>query len=139
MFSLKKISFLLLAFPLVFVACDNDDDHHHDDDNEITINFISPQHDQVITMEEAENLLIQLEVLATDENHDIYIELHPENDASNKILDHHFHLHDPDFEFSESVDLSGFPSGTEFHLEVRAALDHDGDHHERGDIEFSIE
>lgn len=139
MLSLKNIGFLLLAFPLVFVACDNDDDHPHHDDNEITINFITPENDQVISMEEADSLLIKLEVLATDENHDIYIELHPENDVSNIILDLHFHLHDPNFEFSEPVDLSDFPSGTEFHLEVRAALDHNGDHHERADIEFSIE
>jgi hypothetical protein len=131
----------LLMGAFLFVGCDSDDDHNHDhhDGNEISIQFFHPAENEVVSAEEAESLLISLEVVATDENHDIYIELYPAEDASDKILDFHVHLHNPIYTFDETVDISEYPSGTTFVLYVRAALDHDGDEHVESQIEFSKE
>jgi len=125
----------------LFVGCDSDDDHNHDHDdgNEISIQIFHPEENQIVSAEEAENLLISLEVIATDENHDIYIELYPADDASDKVLDFHVHLHNPIYTFDETLDISEYSSGTSFILNVRAALDHDGHEHVESQIEFSKE
>ncbi|TVR78239.1 MAG: hypothetical protein EA409_10955 [Saprospirales bacterium] len=136
-----KLLSLLLIFALAFSfsACGDDDDHHHHGDNEINIIIISPQEDMIISTEEASIVLISVRVEATEENHDIDIELHPEGDHSNKIIDWHRHTHDQVVEFTEVVDLSGFESGTEFHLEVTACIDHGCEEKERKHIHFTLE
>lgn len=136
----KLLSLLLiLALAFSFSACGDDDDHNHSGDNEINIIIISPQEDMIISMEEASNVVIAVRVEASDENHEVDIELYPEGDHSNKILDWNRHAHVPIIEFNEVVDLSGFESGTEFHLEVRACIDHDCEEVERKHIHFSVE
>lgn len=140
MFNSLKIGLLLLASAFIISACNNDDDDHDNDDhNEITIQFLSPTPDQVIPMSEANAVVISIEVEASDENHEIEIELHPESDTGDKIINDDEHTHDKVFLYDHVVDLSSYPSGTEFHLEVKACLDHDCEEIERSDIEFKIE
>lgn len=129
----------LLAFALsalLFTACDKDDEDHDHGDNKITINILEPGNGEV--MANPAEVHIHIEVEATDENHDIEIELHPEGDVSDKILDVKLHKHDQKIDFEQDVDLSSYPAGTEFHLEVKACLDHDCDETERADVEFKI-
>ena len=131
----------LMAFALsalVFTACDKDDDDHDHDhgDNKITINILEPGNDE--TVADASDVHIHIEVEATDEAHDIEIELHPEGDVSDKILNEKLHKHDQKVVFEQDLDLSSYPAGTEFHLEVKACADHDCDEAEFADVEFKI-
>ena len=130
---------LLLGMALLFTACDSDDDHHHSDDNEINIMILSPMDGEVISMEDASAVEIHVVVEATEENHDVEIELYPVGESANKILDWHLHTHDQLVEFAnDPVDLSSFEAGTEFHLEVKACIDHDCDERETKHIHFTI-
>ena len=70
--------------------------------------------------------------------HDIEVKLHPDGDVDDMIIDFEGHEHVPDFDFEQDVDLSGYPAGTQFHLEAKACLDHDCEDVEMDDIEFSI-
>lgn len=129
----------LLAFALsalVFTACNKDDDDHDHGDNKITINILEPGNGEV--MADPADVHIHIEVEASDENHDIEIELHPEGDVSDKILNETPHKHDSKVIFEQAVDLSSYPAGTEFHLEVKACIDHDCEESERADVEFKI-
>lgn len=135
-----KFGLLFFSSLLILSACNNDDDDHdHDDHNEITITFLAPSPDQVIPMSEANAVVISIEVEASDENHEVEIELHPESDTGDKIIDDDEHTHDKVFKYDHVVDLSSYPSGTEFHLEVTACLDHNCEETTSSDIEFKIE
>lgn len=130
------LSWLALGtFSLTFVACEKDKDHDHD--NEITIRILEPTAGEVIT--NAADVHIHIEVEATEDNHDIDIVLHPEGDTGNKIIDQHLHEHEKVITFEQDIDLSSFPAGTAFHLEVEACKDHDCEETEFADVEFSIQ
>lgn len=139
---MKINTLLLLVFALgalTFTACDNDDE---DDTptpagNEITIRILEPMADEVIA--DASEVHIHIEVEASDENHEVEIVLHPDGDLDDKIIDFDKHDHDQLITFEQDIDLSGYPSGTKFHLEVEAYKDHDGEEKEKADIEFSIQ
>lgn len=134
---LKYSWLLMLALAVtVFTGCDKDDDHDHGD-NEITINILEPGADEVIA--DASDAHVHIEIEATEDNHDIDIVLHPEGDISDKIIDMHIHDHDKKITFEQDIDLSSYPAGTEFHLEVEACKDHDCEEKEFADVEFSIQ
>ncbi len=126
---------LLATFSLTIVSCDKDDDHGHED-NEITIRILEPAADEVVN--DASSVHIHVEVEATDENHEIEIVLHPEGDTADKIIDFDKHDHDQVIVFEQEVDLSAYPSGQGFHLEVEACVDHDCEEKVTADVEFSI-
>ena len=135
-----KYSFLfILALSVtVFTGCDEEDDHDHDHDhNEITINILEPGPDEVVA--DASDVHVHIEIEATDVTHDIEIVLHPDGDVSDKILEEELHNHEPKATFEQDLDLSSYPSGTKFHLEVEACKDHDCEEREFADVEFSIQ
>lgn len=136
---LKYSSLLMLALSvMIFTGCDEDDDHDHDHDhNEITINILEPGADEVVA--DASDVHIHIEIEATEDNHDIDIILHPDGDVSDKIIDEHMHDHDKKVVFEQDYDLSSYPAGTKFHLEVEACKDHDCEEKEFADVEFSIQ
>ena len=129
-------SLALALSALTIVGCSNDDEAPVAS-NEITINILEPAADEVIT--DASDVHVHIEIEATDENHEVEIILHPEGDLDNKIIDFDKHEHDQKIVFEQDVDLSSFPSGQEFHLEVAACIDHDCAEKERADVEFSIQ
>lgn len=136
--SIKNFSLLVFALGALFLtSCDNDDDDDMHGDNEITINILEPGPGEVIT--DASDVHIHIEVEATDENHELEIVLHPEGDIDDKIIDFDQHSHDAKIIFEQDIDLSAYPSGTEFHLEVEACADHDCEEKEFADVEFSIQ
>ena len=112
-------------------------DKHDDELSDIEIRFMQPTNGAVIT--NPSNVQIRVIVEAEPENHDIEIILYPHDDSNNKIIDWDAHTHDQVVEFNQTVDLSSFPSGTEFHLDVEACRDHDCDTKEFARIEFSIQ
>jgi hypothetical protein len=131
-----RFLFLLLGglTALSFAGCDKDDDH---DDNEITIRILEPAANAVI--EDAANVNIRVEVEATDENHGVEIVLYPDGDPNNKLLDSDLHEHDELLSFEQGIDLSSFPSGQKFHLNVEACVDHDCEEKKTAEVEFSIQ
>jgi hypothetical protein len=138
--NLKNFLLLLFAFgALTFTACNDDDDDVEPTPavNEITIRFLEPTADEVIA--DASDVHIHIEIEATDENHEVEIVLHPDGDLDDKIIDFDKHEHDQLITFEQDIDLSAYPSGTKFHLEVEAYKDHDGEEKEKADIEFSIQ
>jgi len=137
---LKNPWILLFALSaLTFTACDNDDEDDHDHmhgDNEITINILEPGNDEVVA--DASDVHIHIEVEATETNHNVDIILHPDGDIDDKIIEQNIHEHEQKVDFEQDVDLSSYPAGTKFHLEVEACKDHDCEDREFADVEFSI-
>ncbi|NBC08792.1 MAG: hypothetical protein GVY26_16500 [Bacteroidetes bacterium] len=137
---LKNPWILLLALAtLTFTACEDEDDHDHDHDhgdNDITINFLEPGDGD--TVADAADVHIHIDVEATDEVHNVDIILHPHDDIDDKILEENIHDHEKKVTFEQDIDLSSYPAGTEFHLEVEACKDHDCEDIVFEDIEFSI-
>lgn len=133
----KLLLFALIASTgVLFTACDNDDDESPAG-NEVTINILEPAAGEVIT--DATDVHVHIEIEATDENHEVEIILHPEGNVDDKIIDFDKHEHDQKIVFEQDVNLSSYPAGTEFHLEVEACVDHDCEEKSFGDVEFSIQ
>jgi len=135
---LKNPWMLLLALAaLTFTACEEEDDHDHDHgDNDITINFLEPGDGE--TVADAADVHIHIDVEATEENHNVDIILHPDGDIDDIILKQNIHEHDQKISFEQDINLSMYPAGTKFHLEVEACKDHDCEDVVFEDIEFSI-
>ncbi|MDP5172517.1 MAG: hypothetical protein NWR72_19910 [Bacteroidia bacterium] len=128
-FSTPSVLFLAVAF--AFLSCDKKPE------NVITIDFESPTANSVVA--DASNVSIHVHITATEEMDDVEILLHPDNDVSDLIVEVDEHVHgDSEYIFEEDLDLSGYPSGTMFHLEVVVCADHDCEEKTTGDIEFSI-
>lgn len=123
------LSFSLLIF--TFASCTKSDN------NQITISFISPTDNALIA--DKSSVLIHVNFVASDENHMVRVILHPDDNISDKIIDWDQHSHDKTIEFKQIVDLSSFPSGTKFHLEAIACVDHDCATKVEDDILFSIQ
>jgi hypothetical protein len=135
---IKNLFFLALAVGLAtgVASCNKDDDDHDHHDNEITIRILEPKANEKVA--DASEVHIHIEVEASDENHEIEIVLYAHGDPSNKILDIDRHTHVKKFVFEQDIDLSSFPAGTEFHLEVEACIDHDCDEKAEKHIDFTI-
>lgn len=133
--SFKWLTLSFLSVMVLLSSCNKDDDDH--DDNEITISILEPTSGEAFA--DASEVHIHIEIEATDENHEVEIKLHPEGDVNDLILDYDEHSHDQTIEFEQDLDLSSYPSGTEFHLEVEACVDHDCEETETADVEFSIQ
>lgn len=128
--------FYLLILGLLFIACD-DDDENDAMENEITINILEPADGETIS--DCADVHIHIEVTASMENHEIEVELHPEDDVDDKIIAYDEHNHDEVIDWEQDVNLCSYASGTCFHLEVAACKDHDCEEKERADAEFCLE
>lgn len=125
-----KLLLMPLLLGLVLTACKKEEV------NQVTIEIEEPTPGEVVA--DAADVHIHINFTATDELHDIDIILHVDDDPSNVILDQHIHSHEQSYTFIQDVDLSSFPAGTKFHLEVEACEDHDCAEHAHADVEFSI-
>ncbi|MFT6210619.1 MAG: hypothetical protein ACJATE_001240 [Bacteroidia bacterium] len=136
---MKKVLFLgLLIASAGFVGCneeEEDDDHDH---NHVTITFDEPMNDEVIPLANADDVHIHIEFVFEEEGHGVEVKLHPEGDESDLIIDHDFHSHDMEITFTQEVDLSSYPPGTEFHLEAKGCEDHDCTESVTKDIHFEL-
>ncbi len=121
---------LSLIVLFVFTGCKNEKD------NIITIEFEEPTAGQVLP--KGTPVDIHIHFTATDEIHDVEVILHPDGDTNNKIINFDEHVHEAEYVFEQTVDLSTFATGTKFHLEVVVTKDHDGTETQSDDIEFSI-
>ena len=130
----------LLAFALFAVtitSCSDDDDDHGD--NTITITIEEPTDGETIAMADCGDVHVHIDIVASDENHEVEVVLHPEGDVNTKILDIDMHEHDAEITIEQEVDLCSFPAGTCFHLEVEACIDHDCEEKETAEAEFCLQ
>lgn len=124
--------FLLIGFG--FSSCDK---HDHDEEIEVKITIESPADNAVITDASAVNISVFFET--EDDLHDVKVYLKNETDNSNVApfpIDGHEHA--KSYRIQETVNLSSYPAGTEFHLEAEACKDHDCDHKEKKSIHFKL-
>ena len=129
----------LLAFALVTVtitSCSDDDEDHN---NSVTITIDEPMDGEIIAMADCADVHIHIDIVASDENHEIEILLHPEGDVDTKIIDVDLHEHDAEINFEQGINLCNFPAGTCFHLEVEACVDHDCEEKATADAEFCLQ
>ena len=134
-------SWPLLLFVLLFgfSSCDKDEeDDHEDEHTEATISFLSPTANDSIT--DATQTHIHIQVTVEEELHEIYVYLQVEGDSSYiaPFGPMTVHEHATTVDIEEDIDLSSYPAGTEFHLEVEACEDHDCEEKETQHIHFSI-
>jgi len=133
-------SYFFLAFlsvGLFVVGCK--DEVEPDLANVITITIDEPMSDEVISMDDCGGVHIHVDIMASDENHEVEIVLHPEGDVEDKIIDFDKHSHDEVITFEQEVDLCSYGAGACFHLEVSANIDHDGNEKETADVEFCLQ
>lgn len=133
--AMMKQNLFLVALMIIgisFIACNKDDDH----EDEINIEFLEPMNEEVVA--NPAEVHVHIRVTSNDEIHDVEIKMHPEEDEQNLIIDQDLHSHETSLDFEEDYDLSSYASGTEFHLSVRVAKDHEGSEFVEEDIHFSI-
>jgi len=133
--------FSFLALGILFSACsdDDDDNHNHNHDNckeSISIENLEPINNE--TVASPDDVHIHVRVSADCDFHKVEIELYPTNDPSDLILDFEEHAHSSSYDFERDLDLSGYPAGTEFELDVEVYTDHDGSEYIEKEIDFRI-
>lgn len=135
MSTFKSLVFLLLLGVSVgsISSC-----HDHDDDenNTVTIDIVTPKDGTKAA--NAKTVEVHVKFSASVEMHELEIKLHPDGNSTNNIIDFDKHTHDKTYEFKETVDLSSFPAGTKFHLEVESCEDHDCKQVKVAESEFTI-
>jgi hypothetical protein len=107
-----------------------------DDLNEITINIIKPTANQTVANKAA--VEIQVEVEASVENHEVEVVVYRHGNEANPVFDWDQHAHDKKITLTETIDLSSFATGTEFHLKVIACKDEDCTEEVKKEITFKI-
>lgn len=136
---MKKFKFFYLsvfvALGMFAVSCDDDDDH--DENNQITITIDEPL--DGATISDCSEVHIHVDFVASVENHEVEIVLHPEGDVNDKIIDYDAHEHDKTISFEQMIDLCSYPAGTCFHLEAEACVDHDCAEKQTAEAEFCLQ
>lgn len=123
----------LLSVGLFITSCGDPEE----DENQITITIDEPLDGDVIS--DCSEVHIHVDVVATVENHEFEVVLHPEDDTSDNIIDFDLHDHDKELNFEQEVDLCSYAAGTCFHLEVVACVDHDCEESVFAEAEFCLE
>lgn len=132
---MKKSSILLIpiVFFLLFVtSC-------KEETLETTITIEEPMDGETIQMADCGNVHIHIDFMSTDELHEVKVELHPEGNSSELIIDFEQHSHDKEYTFEQEVSLCSYASGTVFHLHAEAYLDHDGNETVTKEVEFTLQ
>lgn len=127
--------FAFLALGVAITGCKDDED----EGNQITITIEEPIDGENIAIANCGDVHVHVDISATDENHEIEIILHPEDDVNDLIINYDAHAHDQVIEFEQEVDLCAYAAGTCFHLEVFACVDHDCEERAFGEAEFCLE
>lgn len=115
---IKQLSFMAFClFLLGTIGCDKE--------SNITITFEEPTNEA--TVSDPKDVHIHIDV-SSDEEFDVF-RVTLENETTEKTIaplnPFEKHVHGKTYEFEQEMDLSSYPSGTEFHLEVEICKDHD--------------
>ncbi len=130
--NLKNLVLLLSIVSILATACKKDD-HHHDD---VKITFVSPKDGDQI--ENKNNVKVDIRFESEHELHEIEIEMYAHGAEELKLIDEDLHVHEKEYTFNHELDLSLFPSGTHFHINVTVCEDHDCEESHKKGIEFSL-
>lgn len=122
-----------VAFGLFTASCGDDDGA---DANTITITIDEPLDGETIT--DCADVHIHIDIDASIENHEVEVELHPEGDTGDLIIEWDMHAHDMEVHFEQEVNLCDYAAGTCFHLEVLACEDHDCEATKFAEAEFCL-
>jgi hypothetical protein len=126
---MKKIYLLLFAlFTFTLFSC------KEDKLEAIDIVFENPVNGQQVPLAEAENFEFVITLSADKDLEEFFVRVYPLNDPTDLIVNASRHTHRKEITVRYTRDLSGYPSGTEFKVEVEACVDHDCS----GTIEESI-
>lgn len=134
-----KFLYLFILCPLVFGMIGCDDDDNDEPTNTITITIDEPMDGEKIPVANCSDVHVHVDIVASIENHEVEIVLHPEGDVDTKIIDFDMHEHDKEITFTQDVDLCSYAAGDCFHLEVEACIDHDCEEKATADVEFCLE
>jgi hypothetical protein len=118
---MKKIIYLAFGISLSAISLFSCKKEH----NHVEIEFLSPVDNATVTDPSAVN--IKIKFTAEEELHDIEVKLTEETTgtAIAPFVPLEIHEHEMVYTLDDTVNLSSFPAGTEFHLEVSACEDHD--------------
>lgn len=132
--NLKSLVLLFSIVAVLAVGCKKEDhDHDHDD---IKISFVSPGDGEVI--DNSNIVKVDIRIESEHELHEIEIEMYAHGVEELKLIDEDLHVHENEYVFYQELDLSLFPSGTHFHLNVTVCEDHDCEKTHKKGIEFSL-
>jgi hypothetical protein len=121
---------VLLVFGMTLSSC------HKHDDIEVNIEVVSPADGQLVATPQTTQFTVVF--TATGELHDIRIKVYPVNNPDDLIIDFDKHEHKKTFTFSEIRDLSGYPAGSSFNMDIEADKDEKGTEKEVRKISFRI-
>jgi hypothetical protein len=129
---LISISAIFVFVMLILSSCKKDGHNH------VEVEFMSPMDEATVANPAAVN--IKIKFTAEEELHDIEITLKKEGDsvAIAPFSPMEVHDHEKTITIDETVNLSSYPAGTEFHLEVEACEDHDCEEKVTKSIHFKI-
>lgn len=132
-----KFLFVFAAVAFVFASCN--DDEGGEVTNSIEIDIHEPMNDEMIAFTSCGEVHVHVDFIASVENHEVKVVLHPEGDTSDKIIDYDEHDHDKTVTFEQDLDLCSYGAGACFHLEVEACVDHDCAEKATADVEFCLQ
>lgn len=119
-----------MGLTLLFVSC------HKHEDIDVEINVVSPAAGQVVV--NPQTTLFQIVFTGSGELHDIRIKVYPKNNPADRVIDFDQHEHTRTYTFSETRDLSLYPAGSIFVLDIEADKDEEGKEIKSLKQEFSI-
>lgn len=131
---MKKIIALSAVFVFLMAAAYScKKDHNH-----IEIEFLSPMDEATVANAAAVNIKIKL--TADEELEEVKITLKKEGETNGiaPFNTMEIHQHTKTYTVDETIDLSSYPAGTEFHLEVEACEDHDCSEKVKKSVHFKI-
>ncbi|MEM7106290.1 MAG: hypothetical protein AAF502_24385 [Bacteroidota bacterium] len=107
--------------------------------NQIVITIEEPVDGEAIAIADCADVHVHVDFVASVENHEVEIILHPEGDVNDRIIDYDEHMHDQVIVFEQEVDLCSYGAGACFHLEVVACVDHDCTERATAEAEFCLQ
>lgn len=127
---MKKYQFLFLftLIGLALTSCDQE--------NRVVISITSPLNGEEVS---ADSCNVEVSIRASEENKDYQLLLYPEDSLNKAILNYTSQDPNPFFVYKKFLDLSSFPSGTKFILNVSACEDDGCASVTQGEIKFMID
>ncbi len=116
----SNVALIFLSIVLAFTSCDKTEEGG---ENEIIITVIQPTNQEIVDKSLPVELKVDFE--ASKSLHDINLLILSQDSLMVEVLRWEGHFHQKFYSFSETLDLSGFPSGTEFKWEIEACISHE--------------
>jgi hypothetical protein len=120
---MNKFSIFFSVIVLLFTVFSCNKEDKDVGENEISIVVLQPNDQQVL--DKSQPVEVKVDFEATISLHDIEMTILSKDSAQVEVLRWDGHSHQKSISFSETLDLSGFASGTAFEWEIKACLNHE--------------